>query len=133
MLAKPIVVIIHNTIDLWATWVWTALVHFMQIFFNRYTVIPLYPGVLHLRIHPIMDPKRYSRPHAGNLGIQRTDYVCSLITFYIRDLSIRALSLCRRSWHHPLQIQGTISFPGVKVTWIFLNIPGFCALKPHVF
>lgn len=133
MLIKPIVVIISQYNWPVSNMRLNCMSPLYADFFNRYTVIPLYPGVLHLQIHPVMDPKRYFRPKAGNLGIQRADCMCSLIPFYIRDLRIRALGVCRWSWHHPLQIQGKISFPGVKVTWIFLNTQGFCALKPHVF
>lgn len=46
-----------NTADPWTTWAWTARVHLHVNFFNKYTVGPLYPQVLHLRIQTTVDQK----------------------------------------------------------------------------
>lgn len=76
--------IVHTSLYPWTTQVWTEQVHLYTIFFNKYTVGPLYSCVLHPRIQTVS-------PVCGSESSEAEGWPtmhCSTL-FYIRDLSIR--------------------------------------------
>lgn len=48
--------------------------HFLEEFFNKYTVRPLHQSVPHLRVQPKVDAKQCFQSLAGNLQMWRAHY-----------------------------------------------------------